>query len=94
MYEDYEGKNEIIMCMYSSEPVKTGARNRSRSPKQHRSRGVKKAQKTNYHAKLDEVESIFEKISEKHSGNYTKEKLRTWAHLIQMERHSYDDPPN
>ena len=47
MYEEYEGEKEIIMWMYSSEPAKTDARNRSRSPKQHRSRGVKKTQKSN-----------------------------------------------
>ena len=35
------------------------------------------------------------KLKEKHTGNYTEEKLRAWAHLIQMEKHtSYTQPPD
>ena len=42
-----------------------------------------------------EVSSIEEKLKEKHSGRYTDEQLRSWAHLIQMCKHnSYEEPPD
>ena len=39
---------------------------------------------------------IEEDLIERHpDGQYTDEQLRSWAHLIQMKKHSsYDTPPN
>ena len=42
-----------------------------------------------------EVEEILEKLKQKHEENYTPEQLRTWAHMIQMKKHSsYDTAPS
>ena len=38
---------------------------------------------------------ILGRLKEKHAVAYSEEKLRAWAHLIEMEKHSsYDEPPN
>jgi len=90
MYEDYKGKNEVLLWFYipSSNVHHGGRRVRSRSP------GKKKKQ-SNYQNKVDEVEAVVVKLKEKHSGKYPEEKIRMWGHLIQMGKHaSYDDPPN
>ena len=44
--------------------------------------------------KMAEVASIEDKLQE-HSGEYSDQQLRSWAHLIQMNKHlSYDEPPD
>ena len=44
--------------------------------------------------KLSEVQEIYEKLKSTHTG-YDQERLRMWAHLIQMGKHeSYEVPPN
>jgi len=44
---------------------------------------------------MEEVEKILMELKEKHTGTYTEEKSRAWAHLIQMEKHtSYTYPPD
>jgi hypothetical protein len=44
--------------------------------------------------KLGEVQEIYEKLKSKHTS-YDEERLRMWAHLIQMGKHdSYEVPPN
>ena len=88
-YEDYKGKNEVLLWFYiPSGNVHHGggsSRVRSRSP-------VKKKTQSNYQNK---VEAVVVKLKEKHSGKYPEEKIRMWGHLIQMGKHaSYDDPPN
>lgn len=41
------------------------------------------------------MSTIEEELQKKHSGKYTDQQLRTWAHLIQMKKHpSYDKAPN
>ena len=45
--------------------------------------------------RLKEVEYAYDKLESKHRGSYSKEQLRTWAHLIQMDKwSSYETPPN
>ena len=45
--------------------------------------------------KMAEVAIIEDELQEKHSGKYTDQQLRSWAHLIQMKKHSsYDEPPD
>ena len=45
---------------------------------------------------MTEVEEIEENLREKHAGGpYSEEQLRSWAHMIQLKKHSsYDEPPN
>ena len=43
---------------------------------------------------MTEVEMIEEELKDKHT-QYSDEQIRSWAHLIQMKKHtSYDHPPN
>ena len=37
--------------------------------------------------KMAEVDKIQDELREKHSGKYSEEQLRSWAHLIQMKKH-------
>ena len=42
---------------------------------------------------MEEADEILEKRKQKHTGTFSEEKMRTWAHLIQMKKHaSYDNP--
>jgi hypothetical protein len=45
--------------------------------------------------RMDEVEEIYEELSDKHSENFTSEQIRAWAHMISMKKHSsYEIPPD
>ncbi len=101
MYSEYQGKKEVILWLLSmptSDASKT--KTRSRSPVRHPEDDKKEASgkgksKSNYERKLDQVETILGRLKEKQLGRYPEEKLRAWAHLIQMEKHaSYNEPPD
>ena len=90
MYEEYNSKHrkDIMLWFYAGDTTshKSTKQKRSRSPlKKH----------SNYQAKLEKVELILGRLKEKHAATYSEERLRAWAHLIEMEKHSsYDEPPN
>lgn len=47
--------------------------------------------------KMDEVESIYEELEERHAdeAKFSQEQLRAWAHMIQLKKHSsLEKPPN
>ena len=98
MYAEYgKGKKEVMLWFYATDS--SVSRSRSRSPVRRKFPSSQKQgeKKTggNYQNKLEEVESILKKLKEKHADRYPEEKLRAWAHLINMQKHvSYDDPPN
>jgi hypothetical protein len=37
---------------------------------------------------LDEVDTVYHKLADKHSGKFDADRLRMWAHLINMGKHS------
>ena len=42
-----------------------------------------------------DVDAVYEQLREKHSSYYDEERLRMWAHLVQMGKHtSLDEPPD
>ena len=44
---------------------------------------------------LDEVDTVFHELADKHSGKFDADMLRMWAHLINMGKHlSFDTPPD
>ena len=44
--------------------------------------------------KIAELQEIIAKLTSKHSADYTKEQIRSWAIMIQMNSHSsYDEAP-
>ena len=94
MYEEYNSKHrkDIMLWFYTGDTThKSTEQKRSRSPLGN----GKKPKHSNYQAKLDKVELILESLKKKHAGAYSEERLRAWAHLTEMEKHSsYDEPPN
>lgn len=97
MYKEYQGKKEITLWFYANTPseeqTKKGKK-RSHSPGTDES--TKRACRTAVHSqKMEEVEEVLDELKKKHAGTYTEEKLRAWAHLIQMNKHkSYSQPPD
>ena len=89
MYNIYNGKKEILLwCSkekHTDEPDTGGEPSNKRAKTSHEG----------HVDKMAEVETIEDKLREKHEGVYTEEQLRCWAHLIQMKKHtSYDVAPN
>ena len=81
----YSGKKSIRLWCY------THARKVSTSVSKS-SAGSKFEQ---HSEKLSEVDDICTRLSEKHSGKYSKDQLRAWAHMIKMgKHHSYDEAPD
>ena len=98
MYKEYQGKKEIILWFYTNNKTKEGrkkGKKRTHSPGETEHTKRANYQTTAHTVTMEEVEMILKKLKEKHTGNYTEEKLRAWAHLIQMEKHtSYTQPPD
>ena len=98
MYKAHQGKKEILLWCYSRS--QGGAKKRPLSPdSEGSSKPPKLSRYTNHVEKMTEVQEIEEKIKELHNKGGTKvfsdEQIRTWAHLIQMGKHSsYDFPPD
>lgn len=90
MYSIHQGRNEILLWSYRLDVQ----RKRAHSPDVDES--AKHARYDKYLDKMTAVEMIEEELKEKHSdGKYTDEQIRSWAHLIQMKKHSsYECPPN
>ena len=45
--------------------------------------------------KLEEVETVYTKLDEKHHGKMSSEQLKVWAHLVNMGKHeSLEIPPD
>lgn len=91
MFEKHNGKKDITLWCYRK-PKGGKSRSissRSRSPN-------KKGSRYEAHSKqISEVDDIYKQLKDKHTGSYTPEQLRAWAHLIQLGKHqSYDNAPN
>ncbi len=90
MYTVHQGKPEILLWAQRCDAKGSG-----------RIHQMKKLQNAlvmiyKYLDKMTEVEMIEEELKGKHTDDqYTDEQTRSWAHLIQMKKHSsYDCPPN
>ena len=97
MYEASKGKHDVTIWCYgpapSSEPVKGRKRQSAGGPD---GASAPKASRYDSHVdKMAEVATIEEELQKIHSGKYTDQQLRSWAHLIQMKKHSsYEEPPD
>ena len=86
------GKKTITLWFYTN-GAKKGKR--SRSPIEVETAKCAKNRTLAHSEKAEEVETIFKEMNENHTGTYTEEKLRAWAHLIHMDKHkSYSQPPD
>ena len=102
MYSIYRGKSEILLWCDGQSPEKGTEMSRAK----HANPGLDNSSEstipkkshtctTLQSKKISDVQVIYEELDGKHHGKYTPEQLRTWAHLIQMDRHaSYEEPPN
>lgn len=102
MYKIYQNKKEILLWCYKKGPCGKGQK-RARSPTNddatHTGNPSKSSRYSNHLEKMTEVESIEDKLKEKHNRDdlkpFSDEQYRSWAHLIQMGKHaSYDTPPD
>lgn len=82
MYEVSKGKHDVTIWCYGPASYSEQVRKAS----------APKASRHDTHVdKMAEVATM----QERHSGKYNDQQLRSWAHLIQMKKHSsYDDPPD
>ena len=94
MYHLHEGKREILLWSFNYSDQ--AHRKRPNSPCDDVSQANERSRYDKHLDKMTEVESIEEDLKKKHSdGPYSEEQLCSWAHLIQMKKHtSYDVPPN
>ena len=108
MYTLHQQKHEILLWCYAIRPKQSTSNSKpstsnskpstSKSSKRQHSPDQPSRKKTRYDNHTDkmmEVESIEDELLENHDGNYSREQIRAWAHLIQMGKHeSYDCAPN
>ena len=96
MYEASKGKCDVTVWCYGPalycEPVRGTKRQQAVGTD---GASAPKASRYDTHVdRMAEVATIEDKLQEKHSGKFTDQQLRSWAHLIQMKKHSsYDEPP-
>ena len=90
MYTTHNGKKEILLWGYSKDQSR---KRRASSPGNQES--SKRSRYDKHVDKMIEVEEIEEDLEERHGGEgYSGEQLRSWAHLIQLKKHSsYETPP-
>jgi len=97
MYEASKGKHDVTIWCYGPAPYSEQVRGRKRQQTEGtEGASAHKASRYDTHVdKMAEVATIEDKLQEKHSGKYNDQQLRSWAHLIQMKKHSsYDEPPD
>lgn len=93
-------KKEILLWCYKESLSQGTARKRPHSPgNDARENPAKSSRYSSHLEKMTEVETIEEKLKEIHNKDgvksFSDEQLRSWAHLIQMGKHtSYNTPPD
>ncbi len=101
MYEAYSKKKRILLWCYTQRSQKTTQSIAAGGKGKDTSKGATKVtskRSSNYDSqvrKQEEVDEIFQKLNDKHSGKYKPEQLRTWAHMYHLKTHdSIDHPPD
>ena len=96
MYEASKGTRDVTIWCNGPAPYSEPVRGRKQQAVGTEGASAPKASRYDTHVdKMAEVTAIEDKLQEKHSGMYTDQQLRSWAHLIQMKKHSsYDEPPD
>ena len=88
MYEASKGKRDVTIWCYAHAPCSEPVRGKKRQQVQGSvGTSAPKASRYDTHVdKMAEVATIEDELQEKHSGKYTDQQLRSWAHLIQMKK--------
>lgn len=92
LYCQLQGKKEVLLWTFAPETTEhTSGKKRARSEGSGSDDNSKPKKKTRYEGHVDkmaEVDEIYEQLLSKHQDDYSNEQLRSWAHLIQMKKHS------
>ena len=96
MYDLHQGKDQIILwCFHTVLPQPTRPLKRPRESDTLAQNKPKASRYEQHVDKMMQVKQIEEKLEEKHSGQFTPEQIRAWAHYIQSGKYdSLDAPPN
>ena len=82
MYDTFTGKKSIQLWCYTHATT-------TRSQKE-----TSKDMSASSESQKSDVDAVYEQLREKHTS-YDEERLRMWAHLVQMGKHaSLDEPPD
>ena len=98
MYGTCTVKHDIMLCCHGSTTCPEPVRGSKRSQSVRADNAPRKTSRYDTHVdRMAEVQEIEDELREKHreSRKYTDEQLRSWAHLIQLKKHSsLDEPPD
>lgn len=98
MYHLHKGKDEIILWCFHPVPSQATTRPGLKRPREGDTLAQKKSKGSRYEQHVDkmmQVKQIEEQLQEKHSGQFTPEQIRAWAHYNQSGKYdSLDVPPN
>ena len=93
MYKQYINKREILIWCYAVAEENKGERKRSHSPGPLSQR--RRTKSDTCKEKIDAVEGIVSELRAIHDCKYSTEQLNTWAHMIQLGKHSScEEPPD
>ena len=99
MWSEYKRKRCILLwinCQKANDAVKRSRPEASASNDVEIPKTKRAGPGYTAHMKsMQEVEEILETLKQKYEENFTPEQLHTWAHIIQMNKHSsYDTAPD
>ena len=100
MYDVYQKKKPIILWsrITSHARKRLTELNSEVSSKKKKVDDETQPRRSNYQnhvSKMAEVDSIVEELEKKHTGKYSPEQIRAWAHMLQLKKHgSYESPPD
>ena len=95
MYDLHKGKVEIILWCFHAVPSQA-KRPCLKRPREGDATSAQNKPKDEQHVdKMMQVKEIEEQLQEKHSGQFSPEQIRAWAHYNQSGKYdSLDVPPN
>ena len=99
MYKEYKEVKKTEIIIWCDGRIKTPDKSvtvKRKGSSESNSKKKPRLTSSEINAKtLDEVDTVYNKLSDKHSEKFDADRLRMWAHLINMGKHSsYEAPPN
>ena len=101
MYDVYKKKKPIVLWSRITSHARkrlTELNSEVSSKKKKLSDDENQPRRSNYQnhvRKMVEVDNIVEELEKKHTGKYSPEQIRAWAHMLQLKKHSsYESPPD
>ena len=95
MYAKHRGKKKINLWCYTRSKEVAAPKKGIRSKSPVAAGGGRSSKYSSHLENIEKVDEVYDQLREKHKGKFTAEQLRTWAHLVQMGKHSsLEDPPD